>query len=189
MTYHRSSASSKASSTSSSTSVASSISSLRIVLRYLIILRGIILWLCVIVLWLHNVILILRSVIWGWYLVKLWCIFPCHHLLPAPYRCLMFFPSSAPSSYSLCHHGPLTCKICSMNSWVLSDISASLDNDMDHVHVFYRSHTIVLLSTKGLVIMFPCTACESWAFILVMSFCPACGTPNNFSFVLTPILV
>jgi hypothetical protein len=28
---------------------------------------------------------------------------------------------------------------------------------MDHAHVSYRSHNIVLLSTKGLAVMFPCT--------------------------------
>jgi hypothetical protein len=44
-----------------------------------------------------------------------------------------------------------------MNSWVLSNTSASWDNDMDHVHVFYRSHTMVLLLEKGLVDLFPCT--------------------------------
>jgi hypothetical protein len=36
-----------------------------------------------------------------------------------------------------------------MNSWVLSDTSASLDNDMDHAHVFYISCTMVLLLENG----------------------------------------
>jgi hypothetical protein len=30
---------------------------------------------------------------------------------------------------------------------------------------------------------------ESWTFILVVSLCPACGTPNNFSFLFFLILV
>jgi hypothetical protein len=68
----------------------------------------------------------------------------------------MFFPSSSPSSYNLYHHGPLTCKSCSMKSWVLYDTSASLDNEMDHVHVFYRYCTMVLLWEKVLVALFPC---------------------------------
>jgi hypothetical protein len=77
-------ASSKYSSTLSSTSVSTSISSWYIVLRYLIVLLGVILWLCIIILRLRSVLLLMRSVVWGWYLVKLRCIFPCHHLFLCP---------------------------------------------------------------------------------------------------------
>jgi hypothetical protein len=76
MAYHWSISSSKSSSSSSSTFVTSLISLQGVVLRYLIILRRIILWLCGIVLWLCSVILLWHSVIWCWYFVKLWCIFP-----------------------------------------------------------------------------------------------------------------
>jgi hypothetical protein len=45
-----------------------------------------------------------------------------------------------------------------MKSWVLFDTSASLDDDMDHVHVVYISRTRVLLLEMGLVALFPCIA-------------------------------
>jgi hypothetical protein len=45
-----------------------------------------------------------------------------------------------------------------MNSYALSSIYASLDNDMDHIPGSYRSHTIVLLLEKGLAVLLPCTA-------------------------------
>jgi hypothetical protein len=35
-------------------------------------------------------------------------------------------------------------------------IFASLDSDMDHAPMYYRSHTIILLMTKGLAILLPC---------------------------------
>jgi hypothetical protein len=78
--------------------------------------------------------------------------------LPTPYRCLSFFLSSTPLSYNIYHHGPLTCKNYSIRSWVLSGTSASLENNMDHAHVSYRSRTMVFLLEKGSVPMFPCTA-------------------------------
>jgi hypothetical protein len=78
--------------------------------------------------------------------------------LPTPYKCLMFFPSSSPFSCNLCHHGLLTCKSCNMKSLALSGIFASLDSDMDHAPMYYKSHTIFLLMAKGLVVSLPCTA-------------------------------
>ena len=78
--------------------------------------------------------------------------------LPAPYRCLMFFPSSTPLSCNLCHHGLLTCKSCNTSSSVLSGNFASLGSGMDHDPISYRSHTIVLLLAMGLEFLLPCTA-------------------------------
>jgi hypothetical protein len=78
--------------------------------------------------------------------------------LLAPYKYLKFFLSLAPSYYNPYHHDPLTCKNCNMNFWVLSYTSTSLNNDMYHAHVFYKSHTMVLLLEKGLVLPFPYTA-------------------------------
>jgi hypothetical protein len=75
--------------------------------------------------------------------------------LLAPFKYLKLFPSSGPLSYNLCYHDPSICKNCIMNSWVLSGTYASLDNDMVHAHVFYRSRTMVLLLEKGLVALFP----------------------------------
>jgi hypothetical protein len=71
---------------------------------------------------------------------------------------MKFFPSLGPFSYNLYHRDPPTYKSFNMNSWVLSDTFASLDNDMDHSHVPYIYHTMVLLLAKGLVLLFPCTA-------------------------------
>jgi hypothetical protein len=76
----------------------------------------------------------------------------------APYKYLKFFPSSIPMSYNPYHHDPLTCKNCSMKFWVLFYIYASLDNDMDHAHVFYKSCTMVLLLEMGLEPLLPYTA-------------------------------
>ena len=44
-----------------------------------------------------------------------------------------------------------------MSSWVLFGTSSSLENDMDHAHVSYRSQTMVIMMEKGLVLLFPCT--------------------------------
>jgi hypothetical protein len=74
--HYWTSASSKSSSTSSSTSLASSISSWCVVLRQLIILHGVILWLCIVILRLQSVVLLLCIIIWRWYLVELWCSLP-----------------------------------------------------------------------------------------------------------------
>ena len=70
----------------------------------------------------------------------------------------MFFPSATPLSSNIYHHGLLTCKSCNMNSQALSGIPASLESDSDLSPVSYRSHTIVLLMTKGLAVLLPCTA-------------------------------
>jgi hypothetical protein len=78
--------------------------------------------------------------------------------LLAPYKYLKLFLSSAPSFYNPYHHDPLICKNCNMNFWVLSYTSASLENDMDHAHAFYKSRTMVLLLARGLVLLFPYTA-------------------------------
>jgi hypothetical protein len=56
--------------------------------------------------------------------------------LHAPYEYLNFFLSSTPSFYNAYHHDPLIYRNCNMNFWVLFYTSASLDNDMDHAHVF-----------------------------------------------------
>jgi hypothetical protein len=165
--HYWTSTSSKSSSTSSSTSISSSISSWCIVLRHLIILHGVILW-CVLLYCGCACCILCCIVVWRWYLVKLRCNFSLSSFIPAPYRYLKFFPSSGPLSYNLYHHDPLICKNCSMNSWVLSDTFASLDNDMDHAHVSYRSRTMVLLLEKGLVACFHVLR-ESWALILVVS--------------------
>jgi hypothetical protein len=78
--------------------------------------------------------------------------------LIAPYKYLKFFISSAPSFYNPYHHDPLICKNCNMKFLVLSYTYASLDNDMDHAHGFYKYRTMVLLSERGLVLLFPCIA-------------------------------
>jgi hypothetical protein len=78
--------------------------------------------------------------------------------LLAPYMYQELFLSSNPLSYNLYHHDPLTFKKCNMNFWVLSYTSASLENDMDHAHVFYKYRTMVLLLAKDLVLLFPCIA-------------------------------
>jgi hypothetical protein len=84
--HYWSSASSKSSSTSSSTYVSTLISSWCVVLGYLVILHGVILWLCIIVLQLHIVVLflciivlLLNIVVWWWYLDELRCSLSCHH--------------------------------------------------------------------------------------------------------------
>jgi hypothetical protein len=84
VTHYWTSASSKSSSNSSSTSVATSISSWCVVLRYLIILCGVILWSHVVVLWLHIIILLLHIVIWWWYLFELRCNLSYHHFFLHP---------------------------------------------------------------------------------------------------------
>jgi hypothetical protein len=38
-----------------------------------------------------------------------------------------------------------------MNSWVLYDTFASLENDMDHTHVSYRYRIMILLLENDLV--------------------------------------
>jgi hypothetical protein len=45
-----------------------------------------------------------------------------------------------------------------MKFWVSSDTYSSLENDMDHAHVFYRSRTMALPLEKDLVLLFPCIA-------------------------------
>jgi hypothetical protein len=79
VTHYWAYASSKSSSTTSYTSVSTLIPSWCVVLRYLVIPRRVILWLCIIVLWLCSVILLLCIVVWRWYLVGPRCIFPCHN--------------------------------------------------------------------------------------------------------------
>jgi hypothetical protein len=44
-----------------------------------------------------------------------------------------------------------------MNFWVLSGTFASLENDMDHAHVFYKYLTMILMLENDLVLLFPCT--------------------------------
>jgi hypothetical protein len=68
----------------------------------------------------------------------------------APYMYLKSFLSSFPEFYSICLHVPLTYKNYKKCSLELSDTFASKDNDKDHVHVLYISHTTVLLKIKGL---------------------------------------
>jgi hypothetical protein len=77
--------------------------------------------------------------------------------LHVPYKYLKLFLSSNPSFYNPYHHDPLIWKKINMNFLVLSYISASLDNDMDHSHVSYKSCTIVLLLVMGLVPLSPYT--------------------------------
>jgi hypothetical protein len=76
----------------------------------------------------------------------------------APCKCIKFFLSSTPSFYNPYHHDPLICKNFNMNVLVLSYTFASLDNDMDHTHVYYNSRNMVLLLERGLAPLFPCTA-------------------------------
>jgi hypothetical protein len=45
-----------------------------------------------------------------------------------------------------------------MNFLVSSYTSTSLDSDMDHAHMYYKSLTMVLLLARGLTPLFPCTA-------------------------------
>jgi hypothetical protein len=82
MAHYWSRASSKSSSRSSSSST--SISSRCVVLRYLVILRRVILWLCIIVLQLRIFIIMMRISVWWWYLVELRCILSCHNLFLHP---------------------------------------------------------------------------------------------------------
>jgi hypothetical protein len=44
-----------------------------------------------------------------------------------------------------------------MNFLVLSSTFVSLENDMDHAHASYKSHTMVLLLEIGLEILLPYT--------------------------------
>ena len=76
----------------------------------------------------------------------------------APYRYLKLFLLSAPSSYNLYHHDPLNCINCSMKFCIPFGTFVSLENDMDHAHVFYISLTMVLLLEKNVLLMLPCTA-------------------------------
>jgi hypothetical protein len=77
---------------------------------------------------------------------------------PAPYMHLMSSPSLSPRFCSPCLHVQLTCKNYKMYSLVLSDTSASWDNDRDHAHVFCISHTMVLLKIKDLAYLLLYTA-------------------------------
>jgi hypothetical protein len=106
----------------------------------------------------------------------------------APYMCLTSFPSSDPLFYSLFHHALLTCKKCSMHSLVLSSISTSWDNDMDHAHASCKFHTRVLLLEMDLASLFHILH-ECWTFVLMVPLCSTCGTPNNFSLVLSLIMI
>jgi hypothetical protein len=78
--------------------------------------------------------------------------------MPTPYMRLMSSLSSTPWFSSLCHHGLLTCKSCSMNSLRLFGTSATLGSDMDRGPVSYRFRTIVILLVMDLAFLFPCTA-------------------------------
>jgi hypothetical protein len=121
-----------------------------------------------------------------WYLIKLGCLAQSSSL-PVPDMHMMFSLSSTPWFYNICHHGLLTCKSCNTISLALSGTSASLGSDMDHGPISYRSCTIVLLLGMNLAFLFHVMEC--WTFILMVSFCPACGTPNDFPFVLVLVLV
>ena len=57
-----------------------------------------------------------------------------------------------------------------MKFLVLSYTSASLDNDMDHAHVFYNYCTMVLRFARGLVHLFPYTA---QGYTVVVHYCTA----------------
>jgi hypothetical protein len=84
MAHYWSYALSKSSSSSSSTSISTSISAWCVALRYLVILRKIILWMCIIILQLQIVVLLVHIIVWWWYLVELRCKLFCHHLFLHP---------------------------------------------------------------------------------------------------------
>jgi hypothetical protein len=69
---------------------------------------------------------------------------------PIPCMHMMSSASLSPRFCSPCIHVQLTCKNYQMYSLILFDTSASWDNDRDHAHVFYISHTMVLLMIKDL---------------------------------------
>jgi hypothetical protein len=69
---------------------------------------------------------------------------------PTPYMYLKSSLSSSPKLYSPSLHVQQTCKNYKMYSSTLFDTSALGGNDRDHAHVFYKSHTMVLLKIKGL---------------------------------------
>jgi hypothetical protein len=68
---------------------------------------------------------------------------------------LSSFPSLFPRFYNPCLHVLQTCRNYKMYSWELFDTFASWDNDKDHVHVFYISHTMVLLWVRDLEFLLP----------------------------------
>jgi hypothetical protein len=74
-----------------------------------------------------------------------------------------------------------------MNSLKLSGISASSCSDKGHDLVSCIFHTIVLpaVTNVGIWHAYCHVLHELWAFILVVSFCPACGAQND----LTPFVV
>jgi hypothetical protein len=72
------------------------------------------------------------------------------HVHPAPYMYMKSFISSSLRFYSPCLCVQLTYKSYKMYSSELSDISTSGGNYRDHVHVFCKYHTMVLLKIKGL---------------------------------------
>jgi hypothetical protein len=77
--------------------------------------------------------------------------------LLAPFRFLTLFLASIPTFYSPYHHDSLILKNCSTNFLALSYTYASLDNDMDHSHVSYKSRTMVLLLERDLATLLPST--------------------------------
>jgi hypothetical protein len=72
------------------------------------------------------------------------------HVQHAPCMYLQSFLSSSPRFYNPCLRIQLTYKSYKMFSLLLSDIFSSGGNDRDHAHVFFKSHTMVLLKLKGL---------------------------------------
>jgi hypothetical protein len=172
MAYYWSSTSSKSSSIATSSSEASFVA--LIICMWCIILGSlIILWLCIIVMRLciiirwrlklvhyyivvfletvvrYCTVVVLQIVARYYIVVVVHIVLSCVH--PAPYMYLKSSPSLSPNFYSPCLHSLLTCKSYKMCSLALSDIYASLDNDKDHVCVFYISHTMVLLKIRGLL--------------------------------------
>jgi len=63
---------------------------------------------------------------------------------------LQSFVSSSPRLYNPCLRVQLTYKSYKMYSSILFDTSTSGENDKDHAHVFFKSHTMVLLKLKSL---------------------------------------
>jgi len=172
MTYYWTSSSSKSSSTSSYTSVPTSISSWCVVLRYMIILRLVIPWLCIVVLLLRNIILRLGMTIWRWYLIELWIKFLCHHLFLHPISI----------SISLSHQFQGSAFLVIVTHWFTKIAVRNFWHDLILLHHWKMIWIIPMCLTN----FTPQSSCrqrvwnpcgqvlrKGWTFILMVFLCPS----------------
>jgi hypothetical protein len=104
----------------------------------------------------HYTMVVLQTTMWDFIVVVAQCysVASTHivmlHVQPAPCMYLQSFLSSSPRFYSPCLRMQLTYNSYNMYSSELSGTSASRGNYRDHAHVFFKSHTMVLLKLNDL---------------------------------------